>query len=52
MSAMVEWKLVTIIDKKDWIEIPKKIVLNTEKVARRGTLEAQDWADMLIENWQ
>ena len=48
---MVEWKIVKIIDKKDWIE-PTKIELSTERVARRGTLEAQDWADMLVENWQ
>ena len=51
MSAMVEWKLVTIIDKKDWIE-PKKIVLNTDRVTMRGTLEAKDWADLLVDNWQ
>ena len=51
MSAMVEWKLVTIIDKKDWTE-PTKIVLNTDRVSMRGTLEAKDWADILVDNWQ
>jgi hypothetical protein len=57
MSAMVEWKLVTIIDKKDWIEKEKScsispIVLNTDRVYVRGTLEAKDWADILVDNWQ
>ena len=51
MSAMVEWKLVTIIDKKDWIE-PTKILLNTDRVSMRGALEAKDWAEILVDNWQ
>ena len=51
MSAMVEWKLVTIIGKNDRIE-PTKIVLNTDRVTMRGTLEAKDWADLLVDNWQ